>query len=330
MDLDREKLALLRRFHAATGVEHRHLALAVEDYPGLDGFSDTNAAFLRVATDLGEQAVSEALATAGLTPADVDVIISTSVTGVAVPSIDARLVNRLGMRPDVKRLPLFGLGCVAGAAGVARAHDYLAGHPGEVVVLLAVELCSLTFQLQDTSTANLIAMGLFGDGAAAVVLVGDERARALGLGAGSAGPEVVASASSFYPDTEDVMGWDIGSRGFTVQLSASVPQVVEDHLASDVKQFLAARELDIDSIDHWVGHPGGPKVLDTVTRVLGLDESALGLSWSSMAQTGNLSSVSVLHVLESTQRERSPAAGELGLMFAMGPGFCSELVLLRW
>ena len=327
MDPGRDRLALLERFHAATGVESRHLALPIEDYAGLTDFTATNRAFVHAAADLGERALSEALARCGLAGSDVDLIISTTVTGLAVPSLDALMVGRVGLRPDVKRLPLFGLGCVAWAAGVARAADHLAGHPDDVVVLLAVELCSLTFQLRDPSTANLIATGLFGDGAAAVVLVGEQRAARM---TGVAGPRVRDSCSSFYPDTQDVMGWDIGTDGFRIVLSASVPDVVEQYLAGDVKGFLAGAGLDIDDITHWVGHPGGPKVLDTVARVLGLGPEALELSWAGMRAAGNLSSVSVLHVLERTIADRAPAAGDRGLMFAMGPGFCAELVLLEW
>ncbi|RKS77893.1 alkylresorcinol/alkylpyrone synthase [Motilibacter peucedani] len=325
-----DRRALLERFHRSTGVEHRHLALPIEAYAELRDFTGANTAYVSAATALGARAVAAALERSGLAGSDVDLVISTTVTGVGVPSLDARLVNLVGLRPDVKRLPLFGLGCVAGAAGVARAADHLVGHPDDVVVLVAVELCSLTFQLGDSSVANLIATGLFGDGASAVVLVGDRRAQAMGLDEGTGTPRVVASRSSFYPGTEDVMGWDVGTTGFRVVLSASVPDVVEEHLAGDVKGFLADAGLDIGDIGSWIGHPGGPKVLDTVTRVLGLPDDALELSWRSMRETGNLSSVSVLNVLERTAAERRPAAGEPSVMFAMGPGFCSELVLLEW
>ncbi|RZS80202.1 isopalmitoylresorcinol synthase [Motilibacter rhizosphaerae] len=324
-----DKLALLDRFHRATGVETRHLALALEDYAGLD-FTAANDAFVRVAVELGERAVRSALERAGLEPADVDLVISTTVTGLAVPSVDARLVGRLGLRPDVRRLPLFGLGCVAGAAGIARAADHLAGHPDDVVVLLAVELCSLTVQRDDDSVPNLIGSGLFGDGAGAVVLVGERRAERMGLAAGAGTPAVVDSQSAFYPDTERVMGWDIGSTGFRLVLAASVADVVEEHLARDVKGFLSGHDLDVSDIRVLVGHPGGPKVLDTVTRVLGLAPDALQHSWDSMREAGNLSSVSVISVLERTVAAGPPAAHDPGLLFAMGPGFCSELVLLDW
>jgi alkylresorcinol/alkylpyrone synthase len=323
---DRTGATMLRRFHVAAGVRTRNLAMPLEEYADLTGFSQANDTFIAVSQDLGEQAVLEALARAGLAARDVDILVTTTVTGVAAPSLDARLVGRLGLRPDVKRVPLFGLGCVAGAAGIARLHDYLAGHPDEVAVLLAVELCSLTVQRDDSSTPNLVASGLFGDGAAAVVMAGERRARAMG----ASGPAVLASRSRLYPDTERVMGWDIGGSGFRIVLAASVADVVEQHLGVDVKAFLADHDLEIDDVRHWVSHPGGPKVLDAVRNTLSLPDDALALSWRSLADVGNLSSASVLHVLAATMDERPPRGDDVAVLMAMGPGFCSELVLLRW
>jgi alkylresorcinol/alkylpyrone synthase len=324
---DPERRGVLERFHAATGVRTRHLALPLSAYADLDGFTAANDAFLRVGVELGERAVRDALALAGLTSEDVDVIMSVTVTGVAAPSLDARLVPRLGLRTDVKRVPVFGLGCVAGASGIARLHDYLSGHPDDVAVLLSVELCSLTVQKDDASTPNLVASGLFGDGAAAVVLVGEHRAAALGL----AGPQVVDTRSRFYPDTERVMGWDIGGSGFRIVLSSSVADVVEAHLGQDVKEFLASSGgLDVADVAHWVAHPGGPKVLEAMQRALGLRDGALDVTWKSLADIGNLSSGSVLHVLRDTMALHLSGSGEPVVLLAMGPGFCAELVLLRW
>jgi len=318
---------VLERLHQATGVESRHLAMPVESYPELDGFGAANDVFIRVGTELGERAISDALAAAGLQARDVDLLMVTSVTGVAAPSLDARLVPLLGLRPDVRRLPIFGLGCVAGAAGIARVHDYLRGDPDGVAVLLAVELCSLTIQPSDNSMANLVASGLFGDGAAAVVLVGERRAAALRL---QAAPEVVATRSRFYPDTERVMGWDIGGSGFRIVLAASVADVVEANLGADVTGFLEDNDLKTADIGPWVAHPGGPKVLHAMQRALDLPEGALDLTWESLAAVGNLSSASVLHVLAATLHRPAPGPGEHGVLLAMGPGFCAELVLLRW
>jgi alkylresorcinol/alkylpyrone synthase len=247
------------------------------------------------------------------------------VTGVATPSIDARLMNRLGLPPRVKRMPIFGLGCVAGAAGIARAADYVKGFPDQVAVLLSVELCSLTLQPEDISIPNLIASGLFGDGAAAVVVTGTDRP------AGEAsGPRIVATRSVFYHDSERVMGWDISETGFKIVLSGDVPAVAREKLRPDVDSFLADQGLTRADIASWVCHPGGPKVLEAMHESLELPPGALDVTWRSLREVGNLSSTSVLLVLEETLANHRPPPGSYGMLLAMGPGFCSELVLLQW
>jgi alkylresorcinol/alkylpyrone synthase len=319
------KLAALERFHKACGVQTRHMVLPLQDYERIIGFREANDAFLAAAVELGERAVKEALAQVDLTPTDVDLLMMVSVTGIGAPSVDARLVSRLGLRADVRRIPVFGLGCVAGAAGLARLHDFLRGDPEGVAVLLAAEMCSLTIQ-HDDSTAAMVANALFGDGVAAVVMVGTDRARRLRL----AGPDVVATRSRLYPDTEQVMGWDVGGSGFRVVLAASVADVVETYLGGDVREFLAAQGLAMSDVRRWIAHPGGPKVLEATARALGLRNGELDETWQSLAEVGNLSSVSVLDVFSRTLRQPAPDPGSAGVLFAMGPGFCSELVLLRW
>lgn len=320
---------VIQRIHKATGVEHRYLALPLDEYPLLDGFGAANDAFIRVGLDLAEAAVRGALDAAGLAAGDVDMVMTTTVTGMAVPTVEARLVPRLGLRPDVKRVPVFGLGCVAGAAGIARVHDYLVGHPDDVAVLLSVELCSLTVQRDDASMANIVASGLFGDGAAAVVMVGERRAQSMGL----TGPVVLASRSRMYPDTERTMGWDIGGSGFRIVLSPGVADVITANLGGDVDAFLGDHALTRDDIGTWVCHPGGPRVLEAMESTLDLHDGQLDVTWRSLAAIGNLSSSSVLHVLADTLAGRGvdpPEAGSPGVLMAMGPGFCAELVLVRW
>jgi len=313
--------ARLEQLHRNVLVGGRHLALPIDEYEKLDSFDASNGAWIRCAVELGERAIGDALARAGLEPDAIDHLFFVSVTGIAAPSIDARLVNRMGLRADVKRTPIFGLGCVAGAAGIARAADYLRAFPDQVAVLLSVELCSLTLQRGDLSIANLIASGLFGDGAAAVVLTGGERA--------VRGPRVVATRSVFYPGTEHLMGWEIGSNGFRVVLSGDVPQVAGG-IRKDVDAFLASQGLALADVDRFICHPGGPKVLEAFETALELPREALALTWKSLREVGNLSSASVLFVLGDTLAERPAEPGSFGLMIAMGPGFCSELVLLQW
>jgi alkylresorcinol/alkylpyrone synthase len=316
-------LERLEELHRAVQVGGRHLAVPLSEYPGLVDLKSRNDAWVRVSTEVGEQAVRQALHRAELTPADVDHLFFVTVTGIATPSVDARLMNRLGLRPDVKRTPIFGLGCVAGAAGTARAADVLRAYPDEVAVLLSVELCSLTLQREDLSIANIIASGLFGDGAAALVLTGAERAA-------PGAPRILATRSVFYPDTERVMGWDVVNGGFKVVLSAKVPDVVRAHVRQDVGGFLAENGLGLDDIRHWVAHTGGPKVLEAFESTLELPPRALERSWKALRETGNLSSASVLFVLESLLASQEAQPGDYGLLMAMGPGFCAELVLLRW
>lgn len=313
---------MLDRLHARTGVETRSLALPIEAYAELKSWGEANQIWIDTACELGQSAICQALTRAGLSVKDPAAIFFVSISGVASPSIDAKLVNLMGLNRNIKRVPIFGLGCVAGAAGIARAADYVRAFPDQAALLLSVELCSLTIQRDDLSIANLISSGLFGDGAAAVIVVGDEHA--------GVGPEILATRSVFYPDTEDVMGWDIGERGFRIVLSKEVPNMVYRHLAGDIDAFLAEHDLVRGDIGAWVMHTGGPAILTATENALKLPDCALEASWDCLRRVGNLSSSSVLFVLEDFLERRKPAPGTYGLLAAMGPGFCSELVLLRW
>jgi alkylresorcinol/alkylpyrone synthase len=312
----------LERLHLRTGVDGRYFSRRLDEYRALNTWGKVNNAWIETALALGERAIDCALQQAGLSREVIGAIYFVSVTGVASPSIDALLVNRMGLSPRIRRNPIFGLGCVAGAAGLARAADYVRAYPEQIALLLSVELCSLTWQRDDLSVANLISSGLFGDGAAAVLVSGDRLPRL--------GPRIVASQCSFYPGTEEVMGWDISERGFHIVLSPDVPQVVREHLGPDVDVFLAEHRLTRSDIGSWIMHTGGPKVLEATAESLGLTREDLDVSWEALRRVGNLSSASVLVVLDEVMKHRRPAPGTRSVLAAMGPGFCAEMLLLEW
>lgn len=317
--------SLLERLHAAAEVRTRHTALPLAEYSTLAGAEAVNDRYIDEATMLGERALRAALDAAGVAAADLDLLIVTSVTGVAVPSLDARLIPVLGMRRDIRRLPIFGLGCVAGAAALGRLHDYLLGWPGQIAALLAVELCSLNWPTSGITRADMVAAGLFGDGAVALVARGGQAGDAEGTG-----PRLIASRSAVYPDSGDALGWRLRSDCFRIVLTTELPDVVERGIAGSVTEFLAEHDLTIDDIASWICHPGGPRVIDAVQRALKLPDSAVAASRRSLAEVGNMSSASVLHILEMIAGTERPPPGSPGLMIGLGPGVSAELVLLRW
>ena len=328
LDFDEE---WVQHFFEAVGVEERHLALPPQEYLEFETFGDTNDRFIEAATDLGAEAISGALESIGLERDDVDAIFFTTVTGVASPSIDAKVINALDLPRHVKRTPMFGLGCVGGAAGVARMADYLRGHPDDTAVLLSVELCSLTLERNETSVADYIAAALFGDGASAVVGMGGRAAEESGL---DDAPTVLGSRSYFYRDTEWVMGWEVGEDGFGLVLSGELPEVIESELGGDLDAFLDDWDRGRGDVDEWISHPGGPKVLEAIESTFELTDGELDLAWDSMQSIGNLSSASVLFVLEEALEQRRAderdTRDDSALLMAMGPGFSAEFVLLDW
>lgn len=317
-----ENPRMLDRLWANAGVDGRFLARPLSDYYLLRTFGKTNDAWIEAAEELGSTAMCRALAAAGRDISEVGALIFVSITGISSPSIDARLINRMGLPRNLRRIPIFGLGCVGGATGIARAADAIRGYPEQIAVLLSVELCSLTMQLDDLSIANQISMALFADGAAAVVIGGDR--------VEGAGPRIIDTRSSFYPDTLDTMGWAISEHGFRIVLSPEVPNVIRDNLGRDADSFLGAHGLSRSDIGCWILHTGGPKILQATQEALQIPEPAVAASWEMLRKTGNLSSASVLLVLEETMAHRRPPEGTWSILAAMGPGFCSELVLLRW
>ena len=323
--------SVMERLHSNCGVEYRHIMYPLESLGTISGFGAMNDLWIKGALELGQQAIQNALDRVGLTPADISAIFFTSVTGIACPSIDARLTGLMGFPRNIKRTPIFGLGCVAGAAGISRATDYVRAFPKQYALLLSVELCTLTWQENDYTMAHLVASGLFGDGAAAVVIAGAETP--LATGAASAKrpcPRVVDTRSTFYPNTEHLMGWKINQTGFNIVLSADVPALVTRELRGTVEGFLGDNGIGVQNICSFIMHSGGPKVLKAMESSLELPEHALAGSWNSLRQRGNLSSASVLTVMQDCLQDRPGSPGCYSLMGAMGPAFCSELLLLQW
>ena len=317
----------LEQFYNNVQVKGRYLAWSLERYKEQTTFEERNNAYIETALELGEQTICALLDQVQMSPQQIDQLTIVSTTGIAVPALDARLMNRIRFSRRMKRLPLFGLGCLGGAAGIARTADYLDGHPEEAVILFAVELCSLTIQRDDLSLANLVASGLFGDGSAAVLMVGDDhpmvqRTKPM--------PKVIDSQSHFFPETEHIMGWNVTNSGFKVLLSADIAQLAQSEVRPIMEAFLSKHDLTINTIDHWLVHPGGPKVIQALEHGLDLPDEALTLSWETLAEAGNISSASVLVILDKFMKRFQPKPGEYGLLMAMGPAFSAELVLLRW
>ncbi|HEV2388631.1 MAG TPA: 3-oxoacyl-[acyl-carrier-protein] synthase III C-terminal domain-containing protein [Candidatus Acidoferrales bacterium] len=270
---------------------------------------------------LGGQAVCAALTGAGLKPSDIDLFITVSCTGVMIPSVDAHLMNQLGFRPDARRLPITELGCAAGAAALAQAWQYLKAFPQRRVLVLAVELPTLTFQRHDLSQANLISCALFGDGAAAAVITGE---------AAAGGARMLGVESFLFPESLDAMGFDLRETGFHIILAKEVPELIRSRIKELVLGFLGRNGLRQEEIAAWVLHPGGQKLLAFVQEELGLSAEQTRPSWDVLRECGNLSSASVLFVLERWLSEHRVVAGEYGLLAGFGPGFSAEMVLLQW
>ncbi len=314
----------IEQFHRNVLVGGRHLALPLERYSELKSFEEKNNAWIEVAGDLAYEATKNLLEKFDLQASEISLIASTTVTGIAVPSLEARLMNRLPFKPSTKRMPLFGLGCLAGAAGLNRVFDYLEGHPTEAALFISVELCSLTLQPDDFSVANLVSTGLFGDGGAAVLMVGRDHPLA-----GRAKLKWRGGVSRFFPNSERVMGWDVVDTGFKIVLNKDVPDITLRELPGMTEDFLSGFHATKSDLNFFMAHPGGPKVLEAMESALGLSKGALEVSWDSLKRYGNMSSTSVLFITKETIK--SPRArSSLGLMAAMGPAFCAELGLYEW
>jgi len=300
-------------------IETRHFCQPLKWYGREWSFPERNALYVEQALELSEKAARRCLDRAGVKPCDVGALFFVSTTGLSTPSLDAKLLFRLGLSPNLRRIPVWGLGCAGGAAGVARAVDHARAHPDELVLVIAVELCSLTFQAGDASKSNLIASSLFADGAAAVL-----------IGAGDDGPEVLGSHSTTWPHTEDIMGWDLLETGLKVRFAKSVPQIVRTRTRETLEEACERHGLELGDLRHFVVHPGGARVLEAYEDALGLELGSLDLSREVLREYGNMSSVSVLFVLKRFLEEYQAKSKEYGTISALGPGFSAEHVLFRY
>jgi alkylresorcinol/alkylpyrone synthase len=321
-------------------IDTRHFVAPLEWFTRPRSFKECNDLFIAGATALGEAAARRCLAAAGLAPTDVDHLLWVSTTGMAAPSPDAMLINRMGMRPHTRRTPIWGLGCAGGVAGLARAYEYTRAFPEQRALLISAELCSVTFQWNDRSKRNLIAASLFADGAAAVLVEGDEaRERGIGDRGWSQAstipyplppiPQILGTQSTIWPDTTDIMGWDMVDTGMQVVFSSRIPQIIQTLMRENVATFLAQHGLTLDDIDHWILHPGGAKVIGAYEAALAIDHERLGHSRAVLRACGNMSSATVFFVLDAFLRAGAPGSGEYGVLAVLGPGFSCELALIQ-
>ncbi len=301
-----------------TNIDGRYFCVPPTWFDRARSFAEKNALYVEHALDLSEKAARRALDRAGAEPEDVGAIFFVSTTGLSTPSLDSKLIFRLGFSEHTRRLPIWGLGCAAGVAGLARTADHARLYPGELSLLVGVELCGLTFQRGDLTKANLVATSLFADGAAATL-----------VGSGAEGPELIGSHSTTWPQTEDVMGWDLIETGLKVRFAKSVPQIVRTRTRATIEEACERHGLAPKDLRHLVVHPGGAKVLEAYEQALRLKPGTLDLPREVLQEYGNMSSASVLFVLERFLEDYPARRGEYGSISALGPGFSAEHVLFR-
>ena len=298
----------------------RHVLFPIDYTVEPRSLEKTNEEYIEHAIKLGQEAAEKCLSRAGLQPDEIDLIITVSCTGFMIPSLDAHLINRMGFRSNVVRMPFTELGCAAGAMALGRAADFLKARPGANVLIIAVELPSLTFQRRDISQANLISSILFGDGAAAVVVRGAEMR----------GPKILVSETYTFPDSLGAMGFDLRDSGFHILLAKDVPEMIGAKIRELVDSFLERHGKTQDEIKGWILHPGGARLLGNVEIALGLTKCQTQPSWDVLANVGNLSSATILFILQEWLEKRPLKPGEHALAAAFGPGFSAEFLLLQW
>jgi alkylresorcinol/alkylpyrone synthase len=315
--------ARLEALYTNTGIDTRYSVEPVPWHLTTHTWEERSEVYQRNALDLLEQVATQAIAEAGLIPRDIDVIVTNTITGLAIPSLEARLMNRVDFRPEVERLPIFGLGCGGGVGGLARATRMAQARPGSHVLFLTVDLCSLCLRVNDPSLAMFVSAALFGDGAAGVVLsshAGERRGKA------AARARIGAQGEYFWSKTEHIMGWDIKNDGFGVVLSPELPTLMRERLGEALFPFLAREGLSLQDFDGFLLHPGGSKVLETAEDSLGLSRDQIRYSWQVLKEYGNMSSATALFVLKAALGDG--AQGRF-LLAAFGPGFSAYFIVLE-
>jgi len=302
-------------------VHKRHAIFPIEYTVEPRALYQTNQEYIEHAVKLGREAAEKCLQRAGVRPDEVDLIITVSCTGFMIPSLDAHLINLMGFRSNVRRMPFTELGCAAGAMALGRAADFLKANPGGNVLIIAVELPSLTFQRKDISQANLISSILFGDGAAAVLVTGKQEAR---------GPKIMVSETYTFPDSLGAMGFDLRDSGFHILLAKDVPEMIGEKIRDLVDGFLERHGKTFQDIKGWILHPGGARLLGNVETALGLTKCQTQPSWDILSNVGNLSSATILFILQEWLEKRPLKPGDYALAAAFGPGFSAEFLLLQW
>ena len=314
-------------------IKERYFSVPLEWFSKDHSFAEKNEIFIEKAVEFGISAITECLHNPiylqkPIPFEDIDAIFYITSSGLATPSIDAKIMNQLLFRKSCKRIPIWGLGCAGGASGLSRAFEYCKAFPKAKVLVLSVELCSLTFQKDDHSKSNLVGTSLFADGVACALITGSEADLSL-KDSSIALPRILATQSMLMPDSEDVMGWSIRKEGFFVIFSKDIPTIIRTWVKSNVQNFLDEQELTIQDIEHFVAHPGGKKVLEAYVETFGMGQEKINNSLEILTNYGNMSSATILYVLKKFL-ENSSKKGDLGLAAAVGPGFSSELLLLRW
>jgi alkylresorcinol/alkylpyrone synthase len=313
-------------------IEKRHFARDLDWFEVDHTFEEKNDAYIETSVKLGAEAITNCLKNDDFLKneirfEEIDAIFTISSTGLSTPSIDARIMNILPSSQYTKRIPIWGLGCAGGAAGLSRAFEYCLAYPKAKVLVLSIELCSLTFQRNDRSKSNLIGTSLFADGVACALVCGDDSGYEK-VTKRKAAPNIVGTQSTTMPDSEDVMGWDVKNEGLYVVFSKDIPTIIENWLQPNVLRFLNSNGLDVQDLDHFIAHPGGKKVIDAYVSALKLPEAMTKNSLDVLKEFGNMSSVTIFYVLKRFME--TAKEGDLGLGAALGPGFSSELLLMRW